>query len=106
MDKSVAERLGIAIREIRKNQNLTQEELAEKIGSSFSYIGRLERGEGNFTIQTLEKITIALNIDFFDFMSLGKQDNGIILEINSLLLQQDEENQLKGLNILKELYRK
>lgn len=73
MEKSVAERLGIAIREIRKNQNLTQEELAEKIGSSFSYIGRLERGEGNFTIQTLEKITIALNIDFFDFISLGKK---------------------------------
>lgn len=106
MDKSVAERLGIAIREIRKNQNLTQEELAEKIGSSFSYIGRLERGEGNFTVQTLEKITIALNIDFFDFMSLGKQDNEIILEINSLLLQQDEDSQLKGLNIIKELYRK
>ncbi|UNK19505.1 helix-turn-helix transcriptional regulator [Paenibacillus sp. N3/727] len=106
MKQSIAVRLGIVIREIRKSQNLTQEELAEKIGTSFSYIGRLERGEGNFTVQTLEKITNALNIDFFDFMSLGKRDNEILLEINSLLMQQDEDNQLRGLNILKELYRR
>ncbi|TKH45109.1 helix-turn-helix transcriptional regulator [Paenibacillus sp. FSL R10-2782] len=105
MIQTIAERIGIVVRELRKGQGLTQQELADEIGTSFSYIGRVERGESNVTIETITKITNALNIEFFDFMSLGKkQENEVILAINALLLKQDEQSHKKALNILKEVF--
>lgn len=54
--------VGERIRLIRKEINLTQEELAERAGLQNSYIGSVERGERNISIETLEKITHALDI--------------------------------------------
>lgn len=41
---SLAFRLGVMLKEARKEANLTQEELAEKTGTKKSYISRIERG--------------------------------------------------------------
>lgn len=54
--------VGERIRLIRKEMNLTQEELAEKADLQNSYIGSVERGERNISIETLEKIIKALDI--------------------------------------------
>jgi len=40
----------------RKEANLTQSELAEKIGTKKSYISKIENQKGNITIETLIKI--------------------------------------------------
>lgn len=50
------------IRENRKKNNLTQEELAEKINLSWRQLQRLETEEENTTVKTLKKIVRALNI--------------------------------------------
>ncbi len=50
------------IRENRKKNNLTQEELAEKIDLSWRQLQRLETEEENTTVKTLKKIVRALNI--------------------------------------------
>ncbi|HRE41418.1 MAG TPA: helix-turn-helix transcriptional regulator [Ignavibacteria bacterium] len=44
------------LRETRKNANLTQEELANKIGSKKSYISRIENGNCDIQISTLYRI--------------------------------------------------
>lgn len=44
------------LKEARSEANLTQSELAEKIGTKKSYISRIENGKGNITIETLIKI--------------------------------------------------
>ncbi len=41
---SLAFRLGVMLKEARKEANLTQEELAQKTGTKKSYISRIERG--------------------------------------------------------------
>lgn len=50
------------IRENRKKNNLTQEELAEKVGISWRQLQRLEIDEQSTTIKTLKKIIKALSI--------------------------------------------
>ena len=44
------------LKQARKEANLTQSELAEKIGTKKSYISKVENGKGNITIETLIRI--------------------------------------------------
>jgi ribosome-binding protein aMBF1 (putative translation factor) len=48
--------IGEIIREQRKNANLTQEELAKKIGAKKSYISRIENGHTDIQLSTLYKL--------------------------------------------------
>lgn len=54
--------VGDRMRAIRKAQGLTQQQLAELSNLDDAYIGAVERGERNFSIDTLEKIVTALQI--------------------------------------------
>ena len=56
------------ILQLRKREGLSQAELAKKIGTKQTNIARLESGQQNFTIETLQKLAKAfkrnLKIDF------------------------------------------
>lgn len=105
MNQTIAEQIGAIVRKLRTEQGLTQQAIADEIGSSFSFVGRVERGESNITIETIIKISNALNIEFFEFMSLGRrQDSEDIMAIHALLLKRSEKEQRKALNILKEVF--
>ena len=54
--ESLAFRLGIMLKEARKESNLTQEELAERTGTKKSYISRIERGQSDIQISTYNKL--------------------------------------------------
>lgn len=54
--------IGIRIRNYRRQSGLNQEELAELAGCHPTYIGQIEQGEKNATIESIVKITRALNI--------------------------------------------
>lgn len=54
--------LGKRIREERKKSNLTQEQLAELINVSTTYVGFIERGERSITLDKLISIATALGI--------------------------------------------
>jgi len=54
------------VRKYRIKQNMSQEELAEKAGLHRTYIGSVERGERNITINVMEKICIALGMSIID----------------------------------------
>lgn len=47
--------------EARKNNGLTQTQLAKKIGTKQSVISRLEIGRANPTLEFLKKMAVALN---------------------------------------------
>lgn len=55
-------RVGEQIRIYRKNRNLTQELLGERVDLPQSYIGAIERGERNISLDTLERIMDALGV--------------------------------------------
>ncbi|MFZ2340637.1 MAG: helix-turn-helix transcriptional regulator [Bacteroidales bacterium] len=52
--------LGELIRQIRKERNLTQEQLGELIGVQKAQISRLENHTGNVTLSTIIKVFTAL----------------------------------------------
>ena len=49
------------ILQLRKKKKISQLELARKIGTKQSNIARMEAGQQNFSISTLEKIASALD---------------------------------------------
>lgn len=51
---------------------MTQEELAEIVNTQHSYIGFVERGEQNLTIQTLAKISEALQVEINELFQYGE----------------------------------
>jgi len=56
--------IGARIKAHRNRFNLTQEELAERCGLHHTYIGQLERGEKNATLESIEKVVRGLDISF------------------------------------------
>lgn len=61
--KDILHKFGKRIREIRKQKNLSQEELAHKANLHRTYIGMIERAEKNITLINIEKIANALEIE-------------------------------------------
>ncbi len=70
MNTKILKNLGKKLKEVRLQNNLTQEELAEKIGIHPTYVGKLEAGKNNPSVMMIYKFSIALKIDImnlFDF---------------------------------------
>ena len=59
--------LGETIRQHRRNAKLTQEKLAEKADLNPKYIGEIERGMKNISVDALIRIAAATKIPIRDF---------------------------------------
>ncbi len=59
---------GSNVQKIRKELNLSQEQLAEKAGLHRTYIGMIERAEKNITLCNMEKIANALNMEITELL--------------------------------------
>jgi len=71
--------LGYIITKYREDLGITQEELAHKCQVDRSYVGRIERGERNPTINMLLKLALGLEVSAsFLIQELEKElgDNG------------------------------
>ena len=54
---------GQRVQELRKERNLSQEQLADLAGVHRTYIGMIERAEKNITLHNIEKIANALKVE-------------------------------------------
>lgn len=66
---NISKILGLKIRDLRKAKGFTQEKLAELSGLDNTYIGAIERGQRNPSIESAQSIAKALNMslkDLFD----------------------------------------
>ena len=61
-----------AIRQARKNANLTQAELAKRIGVSIDTIGRAERGDHVTHVTTLIRIALETGVAIESLLSTGE----------------------------------
>ena len=78
--------------------------LAEKAGVHHTYIGQLERGEKNATLETIAKIACALNVSFeilFEAIVIGDSENSAAKEIYNLVTAQPEKEQRALLELIK-----
>jgi len=67
--KEVMQLLGQRIRRLRIARGWSQEDLAERCERHFTYIGRVERGEQNVTVQVLSDIASALSVPVADLLA-------------------------------------
>jgi transcriptional regulator with XRE-family HTH domain len=58
----IKQAFGRRVRQLRKQRNWSQEKLAELSGMHWTYIGQVERGERNFTLQSIQSIARALRV--------------------------------------------
>jgi transcriptional regulator with XRE-family HTH domain len=65
-------RFGATIRERRIALGLSQEELAEMVGCHRNYMGRIERGEQNITLDMMIRVAKALRCRLADVMGDAK----------------------------------
>lgn len=103
----IAKAVGQRIRNNRIKLGLSQEKLAELSCVHPTYIGQLERGEKNATLESIEKIAKALNIPLSNlFEKLGEaieMQRNIPLECYELLSAKSYEEQELLFNILAEI---
>lgn len=69
-NENISKRLGTKIAYIRKSRKISQIKLAELVDMNFNYIGQIERGEANVTLNTITKLADALDTrveEFFNF---------------------------------------
>lgn len=59
--------LGNRIKRLRKEKNLTQKQLADKLQTDAAYISRIEGDKQNPSIPALERMTEVLECDLSDF---------------------------------------
>lgn len=60
--QEVQKKLGKRIAELRRKRGFSQEDFAHECGFHRSYMGAVERGEKNITIQGIDRIAKALKI--------------------------------------------
>lgn len=95
--KSILSKLARRIRQLRKINKMTQEQLAEKADLHFTYIGEIERTEKNPTITSLEKIAKAFNISLTELVSFPDERPSVGSNVDTL------KKALKLLDFAKEL---
>ena len=61
----IYKKIGKNIRQIRRDQAISQEKLAFEANLNRAYIGYIERGERHPTVGTIYKISLALNIPIY-----------------------------------------
>lgn len=67
----IEKKLGAKISYLRKKKNFSQEKLAEKANISEIYIGEIERGDANPTLEKLKLIANALGVEVSDLFNFS-----------------------------------
>ncbi|MEK3923466.1 helix-turn-helix domain-containing protein [Paenibacillus sp. FSL K6-2393] len=99
--------IGARIRASRISKGLSQERLAELSELNASYIGKIERGEKNITVRSLEKVATALDMpisELFEHIKpISNEDMPApytLAKILALLQNRTETDQQKALELL------
>lgn len=86
--------IGNRIRQLRLKKGFSQEKLAELSDLNTSYIGQIERGEKNPSVDTVHSIALALETDLAEFFQNLCTDcqNTYAAQVYSLMLSMDEKH--------------
>lgn len=68
-DSEILKKFGERVRQLRKEKDISQEELAYRADLHRTYIGMIERAEKNITLLNLAKIANALEISIKDLFN-------------------------------------
>ena len=91
---------GSRVRALRKVAGLSQMKLGEKVGLDHTYIGGIERGERNLSLEAIGKIAMGLGIEIPELFFLSGAERkpfpGELMELVTLLEKRDPETIQRG----------
>lgn len=98
--------LGNRIRQERLKLNLTQEQLAEKVDLSTSYIGQIERGERNISLDTLVVIckSLGVTIDYLLQDSINIEEDIVYNQLYQLISNRSLSEKVMALDVIKVMF--
>lgn len=99
--------IGERLRSYRQKLKMSQEAVAELAGLHPTYIGQVERGEKNATIESIVKIARVLNLPleelFANIIPSDHSNNEVALKCYNLILEQDANRQKDILDIIEKI---
>lgn len=73
--ENIVKSFGEAVQEIRVERDLSQDELASRIGMQRTYISDVERGVRNTSISNAKRIAKALNVSLAKIIEMAESEN-------------------------------
>jgi transcriptional regulator with XRE-family HTH domain len=103
MNKSA---LGKRIREERLRLNLTQEVLAEDVELTTAYIGQIERGERNLTLDNVVKVAnrLGVTVDYLLSDSVIANKDNTLMQLSQLLNGRRLNEKEMAIDIIKTMF--
>lgn len=99
------QKLANTVKSRRLSMKLSQEQLAEKIDKSPSFVGQLERGECLPKIETLQALIACLGIDANELFANNSITQDDMTELFHLALHMDENKRLFLLEFARMLHK-
>lgn len=96
--------VGDRIRQLRKEKRLSQEELGDKADLHYTHIGAIERGEKNWSIDTLVKVAGGLNVTVNDLLALPSKPEDI-KNLKKAIIAEINESSPEVLRLLSDMIR-
>ena len=99
-------KLGERIREERQRLHLTQAALAEAIDISDTYMGAIERGERNLTLDTLVRLVnrLGVTVDFMLVDYVSDSDPNMLEQFKQITDGQPMERKQLAINVLRTIF--
>ena len=100
--------MGVRIKELRRKRGLTQDKLSEMIDIDPKHLSRIEVGGSYPSLETLERISIALKVelkDLFEFEHHVGRQKELAGSINALLKEATPDNLPLILKVIRAIIR-
>lgn len=70
----LAQTFGKNVRRVRQEKGLTLEALADEVGLAYTYVGQIERGRRNPTLDVVERLAVVLGTEALELLSARADD--------------------------------
>ena len=95
--------IGEAIKELRKTQNLTKEQLSEKTGISVSHLEKIESGARRPGMETYQKLLNILKADMVIHKETETVQERCVEKVQEILLNSTETQAVFMTNVLESI---
>ena len=96
--------IGDRIRQLRKEQGMSQEKLGDKSELHYTHIGSIERGEKNWSIDTLIKLSKGLNVEVVELFNFPTQQADI-KKVKKSLIENIDKSSPETIKILSDFFK-
>ena len=99
-------KVGKNIKNLREKKSLTQEKLAEDVELTTAYIGQVERGERNLTLENLIKVAnrLGVTVDYLLSDSIDADRDTAVMQLSQLLNGRTLNEKEMAVSLIKTLF--